>query len=224
VDEMDFPLDIDLGELIPRHHVVLTGIDFGETVDVPRFRAEVEAELAERVARISRGEVEVPGGLGISVSYRELTPHDLEPVGTRKMEPSLHYEFVPGIEPSEEETNGGMFWCWMLSVSDDVGTHYRDDNGGAKGPATGGMATPATRDIGGHIPSFSARDPRLQPQSHPDPSFHPNLISQRGSLLAEAPKLHDCLGSSTRSVRPAETSLIGAGIPGGLKGSMHHFG
>ncbi len=152
---MDFSLDIDLGELIPRHHVVLTGIDFGETVDVPRFRAEVEAKVAERVAKIHRGEV--PGGLGISVSYRKLTPHDLEPVGTRKVEPSLHYKFVPGIEPSEEEGNEAFFWYWMLSVSDDAGTHYRDDNGGAKERAAGGMATPATRDIEGHIPADASR-------------------------------------------------------------------
>jgi hypothetical protein len=152
---MDIPLDIDLGELIPGHHVVLTGIDLGETVDVPRFRAEIEAKVAERLAKMSRSEV--PGGLGVSVSWRRLTPHDLEPVGTRKMEPSLHYKFIPGIEPSEEERDGAFFWYWMLSVSDDVGTHYRDDHGGTKEQAAGGAATTATRDIGGHIPAEASR-------------------------------------------------------------------
>jgi hypothetical protein len=153
--EMDFPLDIDLGELIRRHHVILTGIDFGEIVDVPRFQVEIESKMAERRAKIHRGEV--PGGLGMSVSYRKLTPHDLEPVRTRKMQPSLHYKFVPGIGTSEEEGNEAFFWYWMLSVSDDIGTNYRDDNGGAKEQATGGTATHAARDIGGHIPADASR-------------------------------------------------------------------
>ncbi|WP_336214906.1 hypothetical protein [Nonomuraea sp. LPB2021202275-12-8] len=43
----------------------------------------------------------------------------------------LHYEFVPGLRQHEMETKGPFFWYWTLSTEDDLGTPYRDDNGGA---------------------------------------------------------------------------------------------
>ncbi|AQZ62151.1 hypothetical protein BKM31_12330 [[Actinomadura] parvosata subsp. kistnae] len=67
----------------------------------------------------------------------------------------LHYELVPGPAPDEEERKGPFFWYWMLSTEDDLGTDYRDDNGGAFDPS-GGPAAHGVRDLGGPVPA-SAR-------------------------------------------------------------------
>ncbi|MFI6742876.1 hypothetical protein ACIBI9_59145 [Nonomuraea sp. NPDC050451] len=71
----------------------------------------------------------------------------------------LHYEFVPGVRQHELETKGPFFWYWMLSAEDDLGTPYRDDNGGAFDPE-GEAAAHGTRDLGGPVPR-SARRLRL---------------------------------------------------------------
>ena len=68
-------------------------------------------------------------------------------------ESELHYEFVPGIEPDEDEIRGPFFWYWHMTASDDLGTEYNQNDGGARGPGRRAVATHATRDIGGHIPS-----------------------------------------------------------------------
>lgn len=166
--EVEFPLDVDLGQLIPRHHVVLTGMDFGEVVEVSRLHAEIKALMAERLAKVRNGESHE--GLGVSVTWRTPTSRDREVVSTHATEPSLHYKFVPGIEPSEEEGNNVFFWHWMLSATDDVGTLYRDDNGGTRAPAAGGAATHATQDIGGHIPNDASR---LTLRFAPPPGWEP---------------------------------------------------
>ena len=62
---------------------------------------------------------------------------------------SLSYSIVPAL--SDEEL-ARFDWCWMLDATDDLGTEYRDNNGGAFGPSDDGEATDGTRDIGGDIP------------------------------------------------------------------------
>jgi hypothetical protein len=45
---------------------------------------------------------------------------------------------------------------WRLSVSDDVGTGYSGNNGGAFDDSSGGAATHGARDLGGQIPPHAA--------------------------------------------------------------------
>jgi hypothetical protein len=69
----------------------------------------------------------------------------------------LHYEFVPGLDDAGRNELGGFGWYWMLSATDDVGTEYSDNNGGAFDGHSGGAATHGTRDIGGQIPPHARR-------------------------------------------------------------------
>jgi hypothetical protein len=105
---IDIACDVDLGELVRGHHVVVRGIEHAGDVD------------------------------------------------GRAREPQLHYEFVPGIEAHEVEADR-FFWYWMLAVSDDVGTRYRDDNSGVRAPSEGGAATHGARDLGPPIPAAASR-------------------------------------------------------------------
>ncbi|MEV0391117.1 hypothetical protein [Nonomuraea sp. NPDC050643] len=68
----------------------------------------------------------------------------------------LHYEFVPGLREHEEETKGPFFWYWRLSVEDDLGTPYRDDNTGAF-DRSGRAAAHGTRYLGGPVPRAARR-------------------------------------------------------------------
>ncbi|MGN9841363.1 hypothetical protein ACTMTI_24860 [Nonomuraea sp. H19] len=63
----------------------------------------------------------------------------------------LHYEFVPGLRQHEMDTKGPFFWYWTLSIEDDLGTPYRDDNGGAFDPG-GETAAHETRYLGAPVP------------------------------------------------------------------------
>ncbi len=118
---IDIACDVDLGELVKGHHVVVRGIEHAGEVD------------------------------------------------GRLREPQLHYEFVPGIEAHEDDADH-FFWYWMLSVSDDVGTRYRDDNSGVRAPSVGGAATHGTRDLGEPIPATASRLViRFAPPSRFDP-------------------------------------------------------
>jgi hypothetical protein len=63
---------------------------------------------------------------------------------------------VPGVDQGEADRDP-FFWYWMLKVSDDVGTMYRDDNGGVMAPFAGGAATHGKRDLGGRIPPSATR-------------------------------------------------------------------
>lgn len=136
---------LDLGELIPGHHVVIKELNLGRILPVSQWDREVE-RLAEEQRR-ERG----PGSL---IMRRTATDEDRTIVGWRRLEPALHYAFVPGIGAREEVRHQRhMFWYWMLNVRDDVGTLYRQDNGGTVAPFVGGRATDATRDIGGFIPA-----------------------------------------------------------------------
>jgi len=145
---MDISFDVDLGELVRGHHVVARGIELARRVNVHRWQQEFEAEREK--ARPAENSPMVTS------TMRTLSAEDMEVVETRLSEPQLHYEFVPGLEKQEDDEDP-FFWYWMLHVSDDVATQYRDDNGGARGPAQGGSATHATRDLGGHIPDSASR-------------------------------------------------------------------
>lgn len=145
---LDISFDIDLGELVRGHHVLLRGIELGRPMNVRRWQQEFEAER-------ERNRPDEDGQMFTSTT-RWLSSEDMEVVGTRLSEPQLHHEFVPGLT-KEEEIADHFFWYWMLHVSDDVGTRYRDDNGGTRGPAEGGSATHATRDLGGDIPDSASR-------------------------------------------------------------------
>jgi hypothetical protein len=153
---LDVTFDVDLGQLVRGHHVIARGIELGRTVRMPRQlqqlladRAQRTAELAQKIARSRL--LSQPPASALSVSYQVVPATDTEMVEVAQTEPELHYEFVPGISRDEEAAHP-FFWYWMLSVSDDVGTTYSDANGGARGPAAGGDATHATRDLGGRIP------------------------------------------------------------------------
>ena len=77
-------------------------------------------------------------------------------VDALEREPQLHYEFVPGIEEHEQDADR-FFWYWTLRVSDDVATHYRDDDSGVRAPSAGGAATHGARDLGPPIPATASR-------------------------------------------------------------------
>src|SRR5271165_164053 len=143
---MDISFDIDLGEIVKGHHVIARGIELAGPLKLHRYQQEFEAERDKGVPSYDRP----------VVAYRKLSAEDMEVVGTRLSEPQLHYEFVPGLG-KEEDDEDHFFWYWMLHVSDDVGTQYGDDNGGTRGPAEGGAATHATRDIGRNIPDSATR-------------------------------------------------------------------
>lgn len=68
----------------------------------------------------------------------------------------LHYEFVPGLRQHEIDLKGPFFWYWTLSAEDDLGTPYRDDNGGAFDP-DGKTAAHGTRYLGGPVPGSARR-------------------------------------------------------------------
>jgi hypothetical protein len=70
----------------------------------------------------------------------------------RLTEPELHYEFVPALAGQ-----GGFDWYWMLEVTDDAGTEYSDNNGGAFDGRGAGAASHGTRDLGGQIPPQARR-------------------------------------------------------------------
>jgi hypothetical protein len=146
---IDISFDVDLGELVRGHHVVARGLELGTpTGGKPddRATAAVDRAIAEPNSPPYRSRLTIDFG---SDRAREVP-------GTRASEPQLHYEFVPGIEAHEDAAEP-FFWYWMLRVSDDVGTQYRNDNGGVRGPSAASAATHATRDLGGQIPDAATR-------------------------------------------------------------------
>ena len=144
--KVDIPFDVDVGKLVEGHHVVVRGIELARPFYVQRWLQEFEAE------RDKNG----PPEHRPAFTSKRLSADDMEVVGTRLTEPQLHYEFIPGLE-EREEPDDSFFWYWMLHASDDFGTNYSNDNNGARGPAKGGTATHATRDLGGHIPDSATR-------------------------------------------------------------------
>lgn len=121
--------DIDVGELVDGHHVVVRGISRGRTILAPdhdelRRQATQPVQVGDTVMQVSIGEV------------RKIQV---------EVEDELHYEFVPGV------VQGERFSLWRLTASDDLGTPYNGNDSGAYG-AGGGSATHGSRDLGGQIP------------------------------------------------------------------------
>jgi hypothetical protein len=96
--------DVDLGELMPGHHVILRGIEQG------------------RIWALEN------------------------PNRTTQTVDQLHYEIIPGLNDTHETPD------WSIKFSDDVGTEYVYDDGGAYDTRLGLEATHGIRDIG-DIPS-----------------------------------------------------------------------
>jgi hypothetical protein len=82
-------------------------------------------------------------------------------------EPELHHEFVPALTDTEA---GTIDWYWTLTVTDDTGTPYSDDNGGTFARSTAAAASHGTRDLGGQIPPQARR---LTIRSAPAPGWIP---------------------------------------------------
>ena len=148
---VDIELDIDVGEIVDGHHVVLKGIELERFVPVHRWQRQAEIERDATMTAMREA------GQSYQRSVRRLTAEDLEVVGSKRLQPELHYSFVPGLRPGEEEAHGSFFWYWMLHVSDDLGTAYGDANGGAIGRPEGGASTEGVRDIGGFVPKEASR-------------------------------------------------------------------
>jgi hypothetical protein len=154
--ELDIVFDVDLGELVKGHHVIVRGIDLGHDIPITRWqqefqkRAEQEADLI-----LDQGEIIPSGGFQ---SFVRINPssEDREIVETVRSEPEVHYEFVPGLE-ADESPDDHFFWYWMLTTSYDVGTEYQDHNNGTLARHEGGAATHGTRDLGGRIPDSATR-------------------------------------------------------------------
>jgi hypothetical protein len=153
---LDIVFDVDLGELVKGHHVIVRGVDLGHDISITRSQQEFR-QRAEQGAELilDRGEENRLGGFQSFVRINP-SPEDREIVETVRSEPELHYEFIPGLEP-DESPNDHFFWYWMLTTSDDVGTEYQDHNNGTLARHEGGVATHGTRDLGGRIPDSATR-------------------------------------------------------------------
>ena len=154
--ELDIAFDVDLGELVKGHHVIVRGIDLGHDIPIIRWQQEFRQRAEQETERIlDQGEIIPSGGFQSFVRINP-SPEDREIVETVRSEPELHYEFVPGLE-ADESPNDHFFWYWMLATSDDVGTEYQDHNNGTLARHEGGAATHGTRDLGGRIPDSATR-------------------------------------------------------------------
>jgi len=146
--QLDITFDVDLGELVPGHHVVARGIEHALAVDVPIVDLD---QLRLPNERSAEGDNE--GGFVTATSWEAANVR----TETRMTEAQLHYEFVPGIAPGECEQRGEFFWYWMLQAHDDVGTEYNANNGGGFDGQSGGTASHGSRDLGGQVPATATR-------------------------------------------------------------------
>jgi hypothetical protein len=145
----DIEFRIDLGELIPGHHVIATGITVQRIMFLPRWVARQAEEARLRPESSSN----------YSRTFQadsELTEEDRELVPMGNSGDELLYEFVPGIERGEHPK------LWELKVTDSTGANYFDecvdgfDGGGSGGyEAGGGERSRGGRDFGRLIPTSS---------------------------------------------------------------------
>lgn len=122
--------DIDVGELVDGHHLVVRGISRGRTILAPD-RDELRKQPTQPVQ---------VGDTVMKVSFGETRKIQVE------VEDELHYEFVPGV------VQGEQFSLWRLTASDDLGTPYNGNDSGAYDAGSGGDASHGSRDLGGRIP------------------------------------------------------------------------
>jgi len=155
--ESSVSIGVDLGELVRGHHVRLLNLLMDRSHPVERWQETAEAAWAE--VRRDRGRLltdQNSRGPSFSFSSRVLVgPHsesDREIVSYRALEPVLELEFIPGLRPEEREGEP-FFWLFGMHTSDDLGTEYRDNKSGTRGPEDGGISTRGSRDIGGLIPA-----------------------------------------------------------------------
>jgi hypothetical protein len=153
---LDIVFDVDLGELVKGHHVIVRGIDLGHDIPITRWQQESRKRAEQEAALILDQEESSPSGGFQSFVRINPSPLDREIVEIVRSEPELHYQFVPGLEADESATDH-FFWYWMLTTSDDVGTEYQDHNNGTVARHEGGAATHGTRDLGGRIPDSATR-------------------------------------------------------------------
>jgi hypothetical protein len=145
--QLDIVFDVDLGELVEGHHVVARGIMFGRPVLTRRF------DSGQLGALMSGGDDPGNGG-GFFKRCEGPRPVAWQ---QRLTEAELHYEFVPGLTAAEAHGAGGFAWNWILFATDDAGTEYNDNNGGAFDGMSGRAASHGTRDLGGQIPHEVSR-------------------------------------------------------------------
>jgi hypothetical protein len=146
----EIPLDINLGELVRGHRVVLTGLTLGRVKYTARYLQKLHEDSASTIHLVT----------GPSVTYtridlERLSDEDRELLPADNSEDDLHFDYVPGVTRDER------FEFWWLKVSDDVGTEYFDptsldgfDGGGGGGYSrAGGDRSDGTRDVGNLIPA-----------------------------------------------------------------------
>jgi hypothetical protein len=176
--ELDIVFDVDLGELVKGHHVIVRGIDLGHDIPITRWQRESRKRAERESELILDQEENNPSGGFQSFVRINPSPDDREAVEVVRSEPELHYEFIPGLEADESVTDH-FFGYWMLTTSDDVGTEYQDHNNGTLAPHEGGTPTHGTRDLGGPIPDSATR-PRIyfEPPSGwaPTSPIHQELV------------------------------------------------
>lgn len=125
--------------------------DAGVVIRIPP-RAATDAYFA-RMGGSRRLDIVFDIDLGELLEGHHVVTRGLEMSGADGV---LHYEFVPGLREHETELKGPFFWYWTLSAEDDLGTLYRDDNGGAFDP-DGMTAAHGTRYLGGPVPGSARR-------------------------------------------------------------------
>ena len=160
---LDIIFDVDLGELVDGHRVIVRGIEHRREEEVPDLTTQIRERLAARMRE---------GANALEINVQWLEPDALTSIETKVVFTSaaLHFEFVPGLHESEQKEKGPFFWHWTLQCSDDVGTVYDHDNGGAFDPRGGGTASHGMRDLGGQIPGHAGR---LTIDFEPAEAWHP---------------------------------------------------
>jgi len=139
---LDIAFDIDLGELMPGHHVIARGIEREKSIEIPsrRWLEERQKEALGNRDPMTVGYVRVVGP--------PPGPADMEVV---EVEDELHFEHVPGLTMDSPTPD------WEISARDDVGTIYNENHTGAFDGSSGGASTHGIRDLGGRIPREATR-------------------------------------------------------------------
>ena len=146
---LDIEFDLDVGELVNGHRVLLRGIELSRPVQIERWRRDSELRAKERMEH--RRKAAGDNVMDYFSIVGPLSDHDREVVEIGWTEPELHYEFIPALHPHERLYKGENYWYWMLHCTDDVGTQYLDHNNGSVGTSHG------ERDLGGQIPPEAHR-------------------------------------------------------------------
>jgi hypothetical protein len=107
---IEVTFEIDLGELIPGHHVIARGLERGHI------------EYPEVVEPSDSKHVEPPNFYGNSGPVHPVAPR------LREWKPALHFDVVPDLLLDEEGASWFESYVWGCTAEDDVGTNYGDGN------------------------------------------------------------------------------------------------